>query len=95
MTDDRSDDVARLLAELDSAGDDRELFERFDATSTSPDLDNETRRAFLFEVRATGWRERVEAARERYVASINEAIKEDHERRMDAVVERVLKDPDA
>jgi len=85
MAPDRSDDVARLIADLDSAGDDRELIGRFDAAILSSNLDHETRRAFALEAHATGWLERVNAVRDRELTTTLEAIEEDHKRRMDAV----------
>ncbi len=65
MAPDHSNDVARILADLDSADDDRELIDRFDATLLSPDLNDETHRVFALEVHSTGWLERVNAARDR------------------------------
>jgi len=95
MAPDRSDDVARLIADLDSAGDDRELIHRFDAAILSSDLDDVTRRAFALRAHDTGWLERVNAAHDREMTRTVEAIEEDHKRRMDAVDARVLEALDA
>ena len=92
---DRSQDVERLVADLDSAGNDRELIDRFDAALLSSTLDDQTRRAFALEAHATGWLERVNAARDREMTRTVEAIEEDHKRRMDAVEARVLEALDA
>ena len=93
MAPDRSEHVARLVADLDSAGGDRELIDRFDAAILSSTLDYETRRAFALEAHATGWLERVNAARD--MTRTVEAIEADHERRMDTVEALVLDALDA
>ncbi len=51
---------------------------------------DETRRAFALEAHATGWLERVNAARDRDMTRAVKAIEEDHKRRRDAVDARVL-----
>lgn len=95
MAPDRSRDVARLVADLHSAGNDRELIDRFDAVILSSTLDDQTLRTFALEAHRTGWLERVNAARGREMTKTVETIEEDHKRRMDAVEARVLEALDA
>jgi hypothetical protein len=78
--------IARLLSDLDDASDDHELIDRFDRAREELVSDSEALIAFLTQAQASGRMERVNAARDRYVAGLVEAIERDHERRRNAIL---------
>jgi hypothetical protein len=60
------------------------------------DLDERTRETFLRECYRTGRVERIQRARDRYVEGLTEAIRADHERRLEEVLREIdarLRDP--
>ena len=77
-----ADKADRLLAEVDEAVDDRELVDRLWGTVLDPKLDEQTRDAFLRRAYDAGLVERMYAARDRYIESLEGAVRADHERRM-------------
>jgi hypothetical protein len=78
--------IARLLFDLDDASDDHELVARFDHARDELVSDGEAFLAFLTQAQASGRIERVNAARDRYVAGLVQAIELDHERRRNAIL---------
>jgi hypothetical protein len=84
-----SEKAQRLLAEVEAATDDLELAGRFWRTLLDPELDGETRDAFLAGAFAGGVVQRQHAARERCVETLTEEIRADQERRMAGVDARL------
>src|SRR5215207_11093607 len=85
MIDEPTDTAQRLAAELENAADDRERVARCWTTLDDPELDQETRKAYIIAASEAGIME----ARERYVEELVEEIRGDHSRRLDAAEARV------
>ena len=84
-----SDEVARLLAELESAADDRELIERFDLIIYGEGRDLKLLTEPLEAAYCNGYVDRVDAARRHRLDDLVAAIEADHEQRREAIAKRI------